>query len=317
MGRRNQNRGGKTRRNTRDTRSRRDVQTNYSGPSLWMWDFNHCDPKRCTGRKLCRAGLLRSVRPSTSIPGAVLSPTASQAISRADHELILQSGLGVVDCSWARLDEVPFTRLRMGAERLLPFLIAVNPVNYGKGMKLSCAEALAAGLRLAGFEEEAREILSGFGWGDAFWVVNGDLFSRYCACETSAQVVEAQNAYLSEVEKEKEDRRNAEKDGVYNDYGFLSDEEEEEEYCTSNGSVDEQELVPGPGSVNPTTPTKDVEEECDTACANCNGGAKVDSEGNDIHHGAGAGAPSTNVIPQKASHSEIPSDKFASLSIGK
>ena len=44
-------------------------------------------------------------------------------------------------------------------ERLLPLCKAANPVNYGKDVKLNCAEALAGALWLAGFKEQAEIIM--------------------------------------------------------------------------------------------------------------------------------------------------------------
>lgn len=46
------------------------------------------------------------------------SPTGTQCVSQEDLELIKRRGLAVVDCSWARLEDVPFTKLRCVAPRL-------------------------------------------------------------------------------------------------------------------------------------------------------------------------------------------------------
>ena len=52
----------------------------------------------------------------------------------------------MVDCSWAKLEETPLSKLKSGGNRLLPLLIASNPVNYGKPHRLTCLEAFSAAL---------------------------------------------------------------------------------------------------------------------------------------------------------------------------
>jgi pre-rRNA-processing protein TSR3 len=113
---------------------------------LAMWDFGQCDAKRCTGKKLSRAGWIRELKPSQRCRGKaiVLTPSATQSVCPLDRETIMSDGICVVDCSWNRVEEMPFHILKGGQPRLLPFLVAANPVNYGRPFKLTCVEVCAS-----------------------------------------------------------------------------------------------------------------------------------------------------------------------------
>ncbi|CAI5482328.1 unnamed protein product, partial [Closterium sp. Yama58-4] len=159
-------------------------------------DFGQCDSKRCTGRKLLRLRLIREMRVQQRFAGICLSPTGQRAVSRADAPLLAAKGLAVVDCSWACLGDVPFAALKSGAPRLLPWLVAANPVNYGKPCQLSCVEAMAAALYICGDKETASELLSRFKWGHAFLSLNSELLEAYAACADGAEVIAAQHRWM-------------------------------------------------------------------------------------------------------------------------
>lgn len=147
----------------------------------------------------------------------------------------------------------------MGGERLLPFLIAANPVNYGRPLKLSCAEALAAALWIAGFEDEATVVLGKFGWADGFWKLNEELLSAYTACANSEEVVRVQNDYLKALEKEKRDRKEKKDEGAYDAFGYISEEDE-------SGENDEEEDESGESDEEEDVREKDLDEIVKVDC---------------------------------------------------
>merc|ERR1719228_2363713 len=161
-----------------------------------MWDLLHCDPKRCSGRKLSRLGLVSELRLGQRWTGVCLSPQGESVVSPADAHLLTNHGLAVIDCSWARLEETPFNKMKSAHPRLLPWLVAANPVNYGKPCKLNCAEALAATFYILGWRDTASQYMARFSWGPAFIEINKELLEKYSRCEDGAEVVRVQEAHL-------------------------------------------------------------------------------------------------------------------------
>jgi len=176
------------------------------------WDLNHCDAKRCSGKRLMRLGLMRELHVGQKHPGIVVSPKAKNLISPADREILEQYGAAVVEASWKRIEEVPFSRIGGPNQRLLPYLIAANQTNYGRPWRLNCVEALAACFFICGHRDWAEEILSTFSYGEAFLEINDAVLKRYAACKDEEEVKKAEEAWLAKIENEwKEGREERER----------------------------------------------------------------------------------------------------------
>ena len=154
---------------------------------------NSCDPRKCTVKKLERAGLIRVVKTLSRIPRntLLLDPTAKQALSPADRAV---KSITVLDCSWEVLNTGVVRSWRI--RRALPFLVAANPVNFGRPCILSSVEALAAALWILGEEQQARDILAKISWGIRFLEVNAEPLSLYATAKDSAEVVKFQSLFL-------------------------------------------------------------------------------------------------------------------------
>ena len=226
-----------------------------------MWEFGQNDAKRDSGSKLCRLGYSRKLKIGQSFPGIVLSSEAKILVSPADAELVENFGVSGINCSWNRLNEIPFGSMGKGRnQRLLPLLFAANTVNYGRPFKMNTAEALAACLYITGYKDDARQLLGPFSYGTEFLRLNNEALERYSACDSAAGVDAVQQEYmrLSELKKQAKEQHKAKEKTEYGGYideddmpPMYGDEEEEdgeEDAADREGEVGEEqeESVPVP-----------------------------------------------------------------------
>lgn len=164
---------------------------------LYAFDVGQCDPKKCTARKLARFGLITPLNMLRKIPynTIMLAPIAEKALSPAD--CASATSLTAFDCSWKRIADFEDNLIHMKRKkRALPYLVAVNPVNYGKPFILSSAEALAAALVILGEAEHAQLLLGKFKWGDTFLRLNEEMLLAYSGARDSTEVVELQKEFM-------------------------------------------------------------------------------------------------------------------------
>ncbi|KAL1836393.1 hypothetical protein VTJ49DRAFT_5217 [Mycothermus thermophilus] len=166
------------------------------------WDLGHCDPKRCSGKRLLKLGLMRELHLGQRHAGVVITPNGKRTLSPADRPLLEQYGAAVVECSWARTKEVQWSKVGGKCERLLPYLVAANTVNYGRPWRLNCVEALAAAFAICGRREWAEQILAPFSYGAAFLNINDALFKKYAACEDEDAIKKVEQEWMERLDRE-------------------------------------------------------------------------------------------------------------------
>ena len=156
------------------------------------------DPKKNTAVRLSKRGDIKLHERFNRLPrrGIILEPLCGKVLGPEDHSLLLEEGGSLVglDCSWAQIEDsveqvMKRTKLK---PRMLPLLLAANPVNWGKPSKMTTAEALAASLYLVGKEKQARSLLSPFRWGEQFFILNKEPLEAYRDAESSSELVDLQ-----------------------------------------------------------------------------------------------------------------------------
>ena len=165
---------------------------------LIVYHANEDDPRKCSAKKLARFGYINLETSIRRIPqGAVLlNPKADKSISSEDYEYAIKHGIVAVDCSWKTVDKTFSVLGKKRVSRALPFLIAVNPVNYGKPFKLTTLEAFAATIYILGEVSRAQELMRLYKWGPHFLELNKEPLEEYRKAHTSREIIEIMNRYI-------------------------------------------------------------------------------------------------------------------------
>ncbi len=156
------------------------------------------DPKKCTARKLERLELAIIHEDINRIPrrGVLLDPLAGQILGPDDLQNMRRGGsLVALDCSWKTCD-ISFDEIRRKSPKLLPrtlpIVLAANEVSWGKPGRLSTVEALAVCLILLGENDQARDILEPFRFGEQFLKLNAEPLEAYSRAKSNEELVEIQ-----------------------------------------------------------------------------------------------------------------------------
>ncbi len=163
-----------------------------------VYDKNQCDPKKCTAKRMLKFGLAKEVKSLSAIPNGsiVLSPFAEKALSPDDIRYA-RHGLVVMDLTWTNIDDFP--RPRNTNDRALPYLLASNPINWGRPMELNSAEAVMASLIIMGEREQADTFMGRFNWAPEFIRLNGNLLEDYSKAKDSTDIVRIQKEYIDSI----------------------------------------------------------------------------------------------------------------------
>ncbi len=165
---------------------------------LLVYHTNDDDPKKCSAKKMNKFGFAEIEKNLRKLPvkAVVLSPFSKKSISREDKGIVEKFGLIAVDCSWKNAERIFEKISNNRITRSLPFLVAANPVNYGKVLKLSTIESFSAALYIMGFTDQAKSILTIYKWGPHFLELNKEPLEDYRKAKTSTEVITKMNSYI-------------------------------------------------------------------------------------------------------------------------
>ena len=131
--------------------------------------------------------------------GYILDPKSSTILGPEDRNLIsMGAAIVVLDCSWKRIDESleEISGRTMLEGRILPALLAANPVSWGRVGRLSSVEAIAASLAILGHHGQATMVLEPFQFGQQFLDLNREPLEAYSTAGTRSEIATMQSEFF-------------------------------------------------------------------------------------------------------------------------
>jgi pre-rRNA-processing protein TSR3 len=165
---------------------------------LFVYHANEDDPRKCSSRKLARFGFVKLDANIRRMPrdAVLLNPFAEKSLSREDLSIARRNGIIAVDCSWENAENSFEYLNKRNYSRALPFVVAANPVNYGKPFKLTTLEAFAASLYIFGERDRSMQILAIYKWGLHFLELNKEPLEEYRKAVNSREIVDIMKQYI-------------------------------------------------------------------------------------------------------------------------
>lgn len=165
---------------------------------LVVYHANEDDPKKCTAKKLHRFGFVSLEKSLKKLPGnaLLLNPFAEKSLSKEDLSIAKEQGIVALDCSWNKVESAFQYLETKSNSRALPFLLAANPVNYGKAFQLSTLEAFVAALYILGEVDHAKELLRIYNWGPNFLILNKEPLEDYRKAKDSSEIIQIMKQYI-------------------------------------------------------------------------------------------------------------------------
>ncbi|MCK4995802.1 MAG: DUF367 family protein [Thermoplasmatales archaeon] len=165
---------------------------------LIVYHADEDDPKKCSAKKLHKFGFVKLETKIRKTPrdAILLNPFAEKSLSKEDLKIAEKNGILAVDCSWKNAEKsFDFLDKRCNS-RALPFIVAANPVNYGRPFKLTTLEAFATAVYILGDTEKAEGMLNLYKWGPSFLTLNKEPLEDYRNAKNSSEIIEIMKQYV-------------------------------------------------------------------------------------------------------------------------